>query len=153
MRVRKAGFRIGYAPHAVAYHELSPQRYGREYNRRVQYRKGMSRSIPTRLDPISSDSQPGGQLLSIWTLLLVGKDTESVQDRRSNHEVLGVSDGESARCELQKFFVLDLGDVRISLSLLILPVRYRDIWGNGRHAQSFSHHCYVQPRGIFVGDP
>ena len=45
MRVRKAGFRIGYAPHAVAYHELSPQRYGREYNRRVQYRKGMSRSI------------------------------------------------------------------------------------------------------------
>src|SRR5437867_2151483 len=78
-----------------------------------------SKHLPTRLDPISSDSQPGGQLLAIWTLLLVGKDTESVQDRRSNHEVLGVSDGESARCELQKFFVLDPGDVRISLSLKI----------------------------------
>jgi glucosyl-dolichyl phosphate glucuronosyltransferase len=45
MRVRKAGFKIGYTPHAVAYHELSPQRYGREYHRRVQYRKGISRSI------------------------------------------------------------------------------------------------------------
>jgi GT2 family glycosyltransferase len=51
MRVRKAGFTIGYTPHAIVYHELNPRRYGREYNRDVEYRKGVSRSI-YRNDPI-----------------------------------------------------------------------------------------------------
>jgi GT2 family glycosyltransferase len=45
MRIRKAGFKIGYTPHAIAYHELDPARLGREYNRAVEYRKGLSRSI------------------------------------------------------------------------------------------------------------
>ena len=45
MRVRSAGFKIGYTPHAVAYHELSAHRYGKEYSRMVQYRKGISRSL------------------------------------------------------------------------------------------------------------
>jgi GT2 family glycosyltransferase len=45
IRIRKAGFKIGYTPHAVVYHELNPNRYGREYNRMVEYRKGVSRSI------------------------------------------------------------------------------------------------------------
>jgi GT2 family glycosyltransferase len=45
MRIRQAGFKIGYAPQAVVYHELDPARCGREYNRAVEYRKGMSRSI------------------------------------------------------------------------------------------------------------
>ena len=47
-RIRKAGFKIGYTPHAIVYHELNPNRYGREYNRRVEYRKGLSRSIYRR---------------------------------------------------------------------------------------------------------
>jgi GT2 family glycosyltransferase len=45
IRIRKAGFKIGYTPHAVAYHELNPARYGRAYNRDVAYRKGISRSL------------------------------------------------------------------------------------------------------------
>jgi glucosyl-dolichyl phosphate glucuronosyltransferase len=45
MRMRRAGFKIGYNPAAVVYHELNPERYGRTYNRRVEYRKGVSRSI------------------------------------------------------------------------------------------------------------
>jgi len=45
IRIRQSGFKIGYTPHAVVYHELSPARYGREYNRRVEYRKGVSRSL------------------------------------------------------------------------------------------------------------
>jgi GT2 family glycosyltransferase len=45
MRIRNAGFKIGYTPHAIVYHELNPARYGREYNRMVEYRKGLSRSI------------------------------------------------------------------------------------------------------------
>lgn len=44
-RIREAGFKIGYSPYAVVYHELDPARYGRSYNRMVQYRKGLSRSI------------------------------------------------------------------------------------------------------------
>lgn len=44
-RIRKAGFKMGYTPHAVVYHELNPARYGRDYNRRVEYRKGLSRSV------------------------------------------------------------------------------------------------------------
>lgn len=48
MRIRKAGFRIGYTPSAVVYHELDPGRYGSTYNRMVQYRKGLSRSIYRR---------------------------------------------------------------------------------------------------------
>jgi glucosyl-dolichyl phosphate glucuronosyltransferase len=45
IRIREAGFKIGYTPHAVVYHELNPARYGREYNRKVEYRKGVSRSV------------------------------------------------------------------------------------------------------------
>lgn len=45
MRIRKAGYKIGYTPHAIVYHELSRARYGREYNRMVEYRKGLSRSL------------------------------------------------------------------------------------------------------------
>ena len=48
MRIRKAGFKIGYTPHAVVYHELNPNRYGRAYNREVEYRKGISRSLYRR---------------------------------------------------------------------------------------------------------
>lgn len=44
-RIREAGFSIGYTPHVVAYHELDPKRYGVEYARLSQYRKGLSRSI------------------------------------------------------------------------------------------------------------
>jgi glycosyltransferase involved in cell wall biosynthesis len=45
MRMRAAGFTIGYTPFAVVYHELDPRRYGRGYNRLVHYRKGLSRSV------------------------------------------------------------------------------------------------------------
>jgi GT2 family glycosyltransferase len=44
-RIRQAGFKIGYAPTAIVYHELNPERYGSSYNRKVHYRKGFSRSI------------------------------------------------------------------------------------------------------------
>ena len=44
-RVRQAGFKIGYAPRAVVYHELNPERYGRSYNRNARYRQGISRSV------------------------------------------------------------------------------------------------------------
>ena len=44
-RIRNAGFKIGYTPDAIVYHELNPNRYGRAYNREVEYRKGASRSI------------------------------------------------------------------------------------------------------------
>jgi glucosyl-dolichyl phosphate glucuronosyltransferase len=45
IRMRRAGFNVGYNPAAIVYHELNPERYGRAYNRRAEYRKGVSRSI------------------------------------------------------------------------------------------------------------
>jgi len=45
LRTRAAGFTIGYSPYPVVYHQLDPNRYGRKYNRMVEYRKGISRSI------------------------------------------------------------------------------------------------------------
>ena len=48
IRIRQAGFNIGYTPHAIVYHELNPSRYGRRYNRAVEYRKGLSRSVYRR---------------------------------------------------------------------------------------------------------
>jgi len=45
VRIRREGFKIGYTPHAVVYHELNPARYGLTVKREVQYRKGLSRSI------------------------------------------------------------------------------------------------------------
>jgi glycosyltransferase involved in cell wall biosynthesis len=45
IRMHRAGLKIGYSPSAIVYHELNPERYGRTYNRRVEYRKGVSRSI------------------------------------------------------------------------------------------------------------
>jgi GT2 family glycosyltransferase len=47
-RLRENGFKIGYAPKAIIYHELNPERYGSSYNRNVQYRRGVSRSIYRR---------------------------------------------------------------------------------------------------------
>jgi len=44
-RVRAAGFKIGYSPHMVVYHELDPNRYGGKYNRSVRYRMGLSESL------------------------------------------------------------------------------------------------------------
>jgi GT2 family glycosyltransferase len=57
IRIRQSGFKIGYTPHAVVYHELSPARYGREYNRKVEYRKGLSRSL-YRTDSIAFNVLP-----------------------------------------------------------------------------------------------
>lgn len=48
-RIRSAGFKIGYTPDAIVYHELNPNRYGRAYNREVECRKGASRSIFARI--------------------------------------------------------------------------------------------------------
>ena len=48
IRIRRAGFPIGYAPRAVVYHELDPRRYGRAYNREIQFRKGVSRGVYRR---------------------------------------------------------------------------------------------------------
>lgn len=48
LRMRRAGFKIGYAPDAVVYHELNPARYGRAYHRDQQFRQGVSRSIYRR---------------------------------------------------------------------------------------------------------
>ena len=61
IRIRNAGFKIGYTPGAIVYHELNPKRYGRAYNRMVEYRKGLSRSIYRRgFDSISGDAELGG---------------------------------------------------------------------------------------------
>lgn len=57
MRIRKEGFKIGYIPHAVVYHELDPARYGLAVKREVQYRKGLSRSV-YRHDSIFFDVLP-----------------------------------------------------------------------------------------------
>ena len=57
MRIRKEGFKIGYTPHAVVYHELDPTRYGLAVKREVQYRKGLSRSVYRR-DSIFFDVLP-----------------------------------------------------------------------------------------------
>lgn len=57
IRIRRAGFKIGYTPHAVVYHELSSNRYGRGYNREVEYRKGLSRSLYRR-DSIAFNVMP-----------------------------------------------------------------------------------------------
>ena len=45
MRIRQKGFKIGYTPHVIVYHELDPSRYGLAVKREVQYRKGLSRSV------------------------------------------------------------------------------------------------------------
>ncbi len=45
IRIRNAGFKIGYTPEAIVYHELNSNRYGRAYNRDVEFRKGLSRSM------------------------------------------------------------------------------------------------------------
>jgi glycosyltransferase involved in cell wall biosynthesis len=44
-RVKALGFKIGYTPHAIVYHELDPNRYGGKYNRGVRYRMGLSESL------------------------------------------------------------------------------------------------------------
>ena len=48
IRMRKEGFKIGYTPEAIVYHELNPNRYGRAYNRDMEFRKGLSRSLYRR---------------------------------------------------------------------------------------------------------
>ncbi len=57
IRICRAGFEIGYTPYAIVYHELNPARYGRAYNRDVEYRKGLSRSL-YRHDSIAAKVLP-----------------------------------------------------------------------------------------------
>lgn len=57
MRIRREGFKIGYTPRAVVYHELDPARYGLAVKRSVQFRKGLSRSVYRR-DSIVFDVLP-----------------------------------------------------------------------------------------------
>ncbi|MBI3058114.1 MAG: glycosyltransferase family 2 protein [Deltaproteobacteria bacterium] len=56
-RIRREGFKIGYTPHAIVYHELNPARYGLAVKRDAQYRKGLSRSV-YRHDSIVFDVLP-----------------------------------------------------------------------------------------------
>jgi len=53
-RVRAAGFKIGYSPHMVVYHELDPNRYGGKYNRGMRYRMGLSESLYLRQSLLGS---------------------------------------------------------------------------------------------------
>jgi GT2 family glycosyltransferase len=53
-RVRAAGFKIGYSPHMIVYHELDPNRYGAKYNRGVRYRMGLSESLYLRQSLLGS---------------------------------------------------------------------------------------------------
>ncbi len=78
IRIRKAGFKIGYTPHAVVYHELNPERYGREYNRTTQLRKGISRSIYRR-DSIAFNVLPNliANCLRFGFYKLVGKSQKA----------------------------------------------------------------------------
>jgi GT2 family glycosyltransferase len=48
LRIRQAGFKIGYTPFAVVFHELDSARYGKKYNLMTKYRKGISRSVYRR---------------------------------------------------------------------------------------------------------
>jgi GT2 family glycosyltransferase len=73
-RIRKAGFKIGYTPHAIVYHELNPNRYGCEYNRRVGYRKG----LPPRLDSVSGNPRPSRQLLTLWMVSFPWQDAKGL---------------------------------------------------------------------------
>jgi len=78
IRIRKAGFKIGYTPHAIVYHELNPERYGREYNRTTQLRKGISRSIYRR-DSIAFNVLPNliANCLRFGFYKLVGKSQKA----------------------------------------------------------------------------
>jgi GT2 family glycosyltransferase len=78
IRMRRAGFKIGYNPNAVVYHELNPERYGRAYNRRVEYRKGVSRSI-YREDSIWLKVMPDlmAQCLRYGVYRLLGKSQKA----------------------------------------------------------------------------
>lgn len=78
IRIRKAGFKIGYTPHAIVYHELNPERYGREYNRTTQLRKGLSRSIYRR-DSIAFNVLPNliANCLRFGFYKLVGKSQKA----------------------------------------------------------------------------
>jgi GT2 family glycosyltransferase len=77
-RIRNAGFRIGYAPEVVVYHELNPERYGSAYARISQYRKGLSRSV------YGDDSMFGNVLPNLaancfrYGIYLVGRKTDKV---------------------------------------------------------------------------
>ena len=66
-RIRQVGFKIGYAPNAIVYHELNPERYGSSYNRKVQYRKGVSRSIYR--ERIGNDACVAGLSRQLFSLL------------------------------------------------------------------------------------
>jgi GT2 family glycosyltransferase len=73
-RVRHAGFKIGYAPGAIVYHELNRGRYGRQYNRLAEYRKGLSRAVYRR-DSIAGRVVPSliGHCMRYGLYRLTGK--------------------------------------------------------------------------------
>ncbi|HXV83070.1 MAG TPA: glycosyltransferase, partial [Candidatus Binatia bacterium] len=104
IRIRQAGFKIGYTPHAIVYHEISPARCGRQYNRRVEYQKGLSRSV-YRTDSILFRVFPNlvANCLRYAVYCFLGETRKAYKTEGRIMKAWGQMAGKIRRCPLVKF--------------------------------------------------
>lgn len=83
-RLRRAGFRIGYAPRALVYHEVDPARADRARFLRVARERGRCRMIHERHQPLAVLGDNAIAALRVWAALLAGASPERVarEERR-----------------------------------------------------------------------
>ena len=71
-RFRRAGFRIGYAPHALVYHEVDPARADRTRFLRIARERGRCRMIHEPRSALRLMADNAVAALRVWTARVVG---------------------------------------------------------------------------------
>lgn len=83
-RLRRAGFRIGYAPRALVYHEVDPARADRARFLRIARERGRCRMLHERHGTLSVMADNAFAMLRVWAARLAGAGPERLarEERR-----------------------------------------------------------------------
>jgi GT2 family glycosyltransferase len=93
-RLRRAGFRIGYAPRALVYHEVDPARADRARFLRIARERGRCRMIHERHRALSVFADNAIAALRVWTARMAGADTARLaREERRLAVAQGMLDG------------------------------------------------------------
>lgn len=93
-RLRRAGFRIGYAPRALVYHEVDSTRADRARYLRIARERGRCRMIHERHSPLSVIGDNALAALRVWVARLAGASPERMaREERRLAVAQGMLDG------------------------------------------------------------
>jgi GT2 family glycosyltransferase len=102
-RIRRAGLRIGYAPDAVVYHEVDPERASRERFIRVARERGYCRTLHERHTRLSGSSAMLVAQVRLFAARIMGANLGRIaREERRLAVARGVMDGVRAKGQISR---------------------------------------------------